>query len=84
MTLHEAVVRYSATNKSCSNATVLSKDLRGDHAGGRIVYVNAELHTLAKDASPGYTYSDAGSEAYCRYAIGRGKPDFNTDEVAAR
>ena len=39
------------------------------HAGGRIVYVNAELHTLAKDASPDFKYSDAGTQAYCRSAV---------------
>ena len=53
-------------------------------AGARIVYVNAELHTLAKDASPDYTYSNAGAEAYCRQAICLGKPDVRTDAVAVR
>ena len=41
----------------------------GNPVGGRIVYVNAELHTLVKDASPDYTYSDSGNEAYCRHAL---------------
>lgn len=34
--------------------------------GGRIVFVNAELHTLADGASPDYKYSGAGDQGYCR------------------
>lgn len=56
-----------------------------DSPGGRIVYVNAELHTLAKDASPDFKYSDAGTQAYCRsklaqiwgaYELQRRRPDL--------
>lgn len=40
-------------------------------AGGRVVFVGAELHTLAMDATPDFVYKSgpqAGTTPYCRYA----------------
>ncbi|KAL3134509.1 hypothetical protein ABBQ38_006360 [Trebouxia sp. C0009 RCD-2024] len=34
--------------------------------GGRIVFVNAELHSLATDATPNFVYKSGGTPAYCR------------------
>ena len=36
-------------------------------AGGRVVFVNAELHTLASDATPDFIWKKDGLPAYCRY-----------------
>ena len=36
-------------------------------AGGRVVIVNAELHTLADDATPDYMYKGKGDAGYDRY-----------------
>ncbi len=41
----------------------------GYAAGGRVVFVNAELHTLAEDATPDFVFKtgfDAGTPPYCR------------------
>ena len=39
----------------------------GDPAGGRVVFVNAELHTLATEASPDFVYSSSSDvQPYAR------------------
>ena len=41
-------------------------------AGGRVVFVNAELHMLANDASPDFNYTgNDGQPAYQRWAVCR-------------
>ncbi|KAK9818067.1 hypothetical protein WJX72_006567 [[Myrmecia] bisecta] len=53
--------------------------------GGRVVFVNAELHTLANDATPDYAYKGKGDQGYCRsklagvwnaYELQRRRPDL--------
>nr|ARQ20725.1 lipid body protein [Lobosphaera incisa] len=53
--------------------------------GGRVVVVNAELHTLADDATPDYTYQGKGDQGYWRsklagvwfaYELQRRRPDL--------
>ena len=42
--------------------------IEDDVAGGRVVFVNAELHTLATDASPDFVYSSSSDvQPYARY-----------------
>ena len=35
-------------------------------AGGRVVFVNAELHTLADDATSDYVDNGKNDQGYCR------------------
>ena len=40
------------------------------YAGGRVVFVNAELHTLATEASPDFVYSGSSDvQPYARQVL---------------
>ena len=75
--VHSAFFRarpYSGPELQHSVKTL--QQLRSSHsrctgyaAGGRVVFVNAELHTLAEDATPDFVFKtgvNAGTPPYCR------------------